>query len=226
MDVIKSKKIVKKIAILILVIMCANTIIPTNSIMAKSWNEGGGSLFQPIMDFLVFVADSVLNLLQHNFITLQDVVLPQETTAKSTGSFSWSWLTYGLIGLAVMAYGIGTIMTGGATVILTGVVATVGGLVATTYCFGQLGDLLAGEFDIPYIMYNPYAIFSGGIPAFDINFINPGESVYSSRTQTKMETFTAKQFVLAKYRRIPNGRTKTINSNKWTSYIFFCRRCD
>ncbi len=176
MDVIKSKKIVKKIAILILVIMCANTIIPTNSIMAKSWNEGGGSLFQPIMDFLVFVADSVLNLLQHNFITLQDVVLPQETAAKSTGSFSLSWLTIGLIGIAAVTYGIATIATGGATVILTGVGFVLAGGLVATYSFGELGDLMAGEFDIPYIMYNPYAIFSGEIPAFDINFISPRES--------------------------------------------------
>ena len=179
---VRNNNLIRKIAIIILFIMCSNILIPNCAVTAKTFSddeeEPGGSLFQPIMDFLVFLADSVMNVLQHNFITLQDVVY--SGAAESTGTFSWGWLGTALLGIVAVAYGVACVYTGGAALaigtVITGIITTVGGVAASVYAFGTLSDLKAGEFDIPYIMYNPYTIFSGGVPALDINYINPRTS--------------------------------------------------
>lgn len=194
MKVLKKNNLIKKIAIIILFVMCFNILIPSGSVTAKSWAgetadedtdyTPGGSLFQPIMDFLVFLADSILNILQHNFITMWDVVY--SPTSESNGTFSWGWLGVALIAIVAIAYGVSVVYTAGASLsalptILTGCAWIVGGGYATIHAFGELSDLMAGEFDVPYIMYNPYSIFSGDIPALDINFINPRENVLKDK---------------------------------------------
>lgn len=183
---VRNNNLIKKIAIIILFIMCINLLIPNVKLVAYTYDiettednrTPGGSLFQPIMDFLIFLADSVLNILQHNFITMHDVVY---STNGGEGSFNVGWLVAPLIGLVAIGYGIACVYTGGAALalIVVGCITTVAGGVATVTSVKKIVDLANGEFDMPFIMYNPYAIFSGEVPALDINFINPRESVFS-----------------------------------------------
>ena len=101
----EKKSISKKIICIIIVIMLCNFIVP-NYIQAVDTGDGG-SLMDVIMQFLCFIPDSVMSLLQNMFTNLESIEIEKDTYS---------------------------------------------------------------------IQYSPGVIFSGTVPAFDINFITPGDS--------------------------------------------------
>ena len=177
MNILRKNNLIKKIAIIILFIMCFNMLIPTSSVQAVAFLDGGG-LLQPIMDFLVYLADAVLNVLQHNFISMKDVVI-----SPTGGDTDWwgalGWTGFALLGIVTVVYGVATFATGGG--LLFGTVCVIGGFVGTVCCVNEAAECLSGEFDLPFIAYHPLTIFSGDVPALDINFINPKESKMKSQ---------------------------------------------
>ena len=182
--------ILKKIAIILLAIVICYFIIPT-PVNAVSWlAEAGGALIDWILQLFIFLGDCVLDLLQNNFISTQDVIIQAE--ASSQANFSAIDVIEILIGVLVIAIGVciaiasfGTLswaslaaIAGSIKVIGGVVLATAGGAALFVHGTSELVDGLQGKFDLPMIRYTPYEIFSGQIPVFDVNFIEPLESVY------------------------------------------------
>ena len=203
MKVLMNKNLIRKIAIMVLFVMCFSTFAPLSTCKAETYikidtdeeKKSGGSILDPIMQFLVFIADGIMNILQHNFITENDVVV--QAKAKENQHFSWGWFGFFLAAVVAIAVGIATIMTGGTVgAVVIGILVTAGGTVGSVTAISEIKDALGGEFDIPMIAYNPYTIFSGEIPALDINFINPMEhKLRSSATPESAASTVAGRYI-------------------------------
>ena len=195
MKIFTNKKIFNKIAIILVIVMACSFIIPNNISRAETFqkdDEGnpGGKMLSPIMDLLMFIGDGILGILQNNFLTTSDMFVQANSKEASTVNV-WSLL----IGLgAVIAIALGIVFaipTGGVSLaaagkICIGAVVVIAGSVTAHAAFSEFASDLSGEFDIPIIQYTPYTIFSGQIPALDINFISPMETKYE--TETKINT--------------------------------------
>ena len=105
MKKVKAKNLIKQIICIMLILMLCNFILPNYTFAVKT--EKGGSLMEVIAQFLCFIPDSVMNILQDMFIVHENIKVDDDTYS---------------------------------------------------------------------IKYSPGVIFSGKVPAFDINFINPGTS--------------------------------------------------
>lgn len=181
--------IYKKIAIILFAILICYFIIPS-PVNAASWlANAGGTLIDWVLQLFMFLGDSILNLLQNNFISSQDVIIQAE--AGSTGEVQPESLIAILLGVVVIVIAIcvavasfGTLSAAsfaavcGSIKVIGGVVlAAAGGTALFVTGVSSLLDGLSGKFDLPMIRYTPYEIFSGQIPIFDVNFLNPKESV-------------------------------------------------
>jgi len=190
--------ILKKIAIILLAILICYFIIPT-PVNAASWFvNAGGKLIDTVLQLFIFLGDSIMGLLQNNFISTENVIIEAES-AKSGTWFSEGWIEIA-IGLLIAAIGVcigiasfGTLSGVTAGTVLAGI-KIVGGVLLTTAVGGivavagtnELIDDISGAFDLPQIRYTPYEIFSGQIPVFDVNFIDPMESVESKSKGTEI----------------------------------------
>lgn len=94
-------------------------------------------------------------------------------------------LAFGIIGGALAFTGVGALVSAGgfaaAASALGGVatgtaLAIGGGLVAINGAENTIANL-SGDYELPYIVYTPFAIFSNQVPVFDINFFSPTEYV-------------------------------------------------
>ena len=173
-----------KFIIIILLLLAIIYFIPNKS-EAKGFIEAaGGTLWEPIQEFLVWVGDCILNIMQNTFLTQQRVAVVAKSGSEVEGVSGWSILL--LIGsIALLIAGVAFAWTGiGAAGIVAGIkgvcigIACVAGSVAMgSIAVNDMADKLSGEFDIPMIGYTPYAIFSNSIPALDINFIKPMKNI-------------------------------------------------
>ena len=128
-----SKKTEKLIMSIIAIIMLCNFIMPNISIAAST--EQGGSALSSTSEFLCWIPDIVTNLLQHTFISLDDIEIRDYTVSPVVNEYK--------------------------------------------------------------ILYSPGTIFAGTIPAFDINFINPGDDKESTGITSNMYSYV---FYETKYR--------------------------
>ena len=142
-------------------------------------------MLAPIMKLLMYIGDAILNMLQNNFLSTSDILIE----AKSDNYSNFNWWTFLGVVLAVIGFIVGiclAIPTGGVSLVGSVKCFAIGAAVCTVsgFAFTQFGsqflDDLSGNFDIPIIQYTPYAIFSGQIPALDINFINPNPDKYET----------------------------------------------
>ncbi len=188
-----------KIIIIMLIIALISIIFP-QKVSAISWKtKFGGDFLQAVFKFLDFIGDTIMNLLQKNFISQQPALIE----ANSTTVGNWNWATFILTIIGIIAIVVGIFITKGAlanigvagiTSILKGVCVgtlwAVGGT-ATALVGGETFTAeLLGEFDIPMIEYTPYTIFSGQVPAFDINFIKPKDDIVIQNDYYQGEEFT------------------------------------
>ena len=89
---IMRKSIIRKIAIILLVVMCVNTVFPVK-VQARSFLETvGGVILKDILNFLMFVGDALLNILQKQFISNQDVVIEASSGELASSGSLGSWL--------------------------------------------------------------------------------------------------------------------------------------
>lgn len=169
------RNVFKRIVLVILVIITFNIMCPPQVEASTFLGAAGGAIIDTIFDFLVFLGDSVIDILQENFITPSPAIKP--ATAKEFSTFDMGHFGWLICGIIFAVVGITAIFTGGLSLPVIGgllIPMAVGGLATTVIAGANLIEGLKGDFDIPTIVYTPYTIFSGQIPAFDINFINPG----------------------------------------------------
>lgn len=147
MDYLKfNNKIFKKIALIILVIILCNFIVPNISLAATdpaiggSWiASAGGVILRSIMEFLVFIGDSVINILQNTFLTPEEAVIEAESDAnKNIGSAdNWIKIIVGALFIAVgvvitvatlgAGSGAGVALVGAGTGAVLGTIKAIGG---------------------------------------------------------------------------------------------------
>ena len=78
-----NKETIKKILVALIIVITCNFILPyySNVVFADINDpqdddyEPGGSILKPIRTFLLFLGDSVINILQHSFVTQQDAFI-------------------------------------------------------------------------------------------------------------------------------------------------------
>ncbi len=127
MKKVKAKNLIKQIICIMLILMLCNFILPNYTFAVKT--EKGGSLMEVIAQFLCFIPDSVMNILQDMFIVHENIKIDDDTYS---------------------------------------------------------------------IKYSPGVIFSGQVPALDINFINPSTETkngnnYGSYVRDNIPNFFVKR---------------------------------
>ena len=127
MKKVKAKNLIKQIICIMLILMLCNFILPNYTFAVKT--EKGGSLMETIAQFLCFIPDSVMNILQDMFIVHENIKIDDDTYS---------------------------------------------------------------------IKYSPGVIFSGQVPALDINFINPSTETkngnnYGSYVRDNIPNFFVKR---------------------------------
>lgn len=130
MNILKNKQLIKKIGIVLLVIVVIGFFAP-GKVQAASWLEKvGGSLLSAIMNFLMFIGDSVMNILQNNFISQQEVVV----AATNENNTYTNWL-----GIFTLELGIIALVAGVLIAVPSGGVGLVAGIKAFA-----IGCVIAG----------------------------------------------------------------------------------
>lgn len=195
---IMTKNIIRKIAIIILIVMCVNFIFPPRVQASSIIKYVGGVILSDIIDLLMFVGDAVLDILQKNFISLQDVVV--EAKSRDEATFHWSnilkivaGIILCVVAVAITIASFGTLSWAGIGAIMTSITIIGGVLISNTkkagvgvfLCISGAKSIIEeaqGYYDLPMIRYTPYEIFSGQIPLLDVNFINPMDSIEETIT--------------------------------------------
>lgn len=196
-EILQNRKI-KKVLIILLVILLIFNILP-NKVQAASFLKlAGGVIIKAALDFLMFLGDTVLNILQENFISTEDIVIQAKSKELKSVS-TWDVLKI-IIGVLIVVVSVvvavaswGSFSWASAAGIMEGLKliggvilwSTVGGAIAVNGTTGLVGTL-QGKFDLPMIRYTPYEIFSNQIPIFDVNFISPMTSI-TERKEVKTE---------------------------------------
>lgn len=208
---IMRKSIIRKIAIILLVVMCVNTVFPVK-VQARSFLETvGGVILKDILNFLMFVGDALLNILQKQFISNQDVVIEASSGELASSGSLGSWLKV-ILGVIVVIVSIvvaiaswGTLSWASFSGIMAGIQLVGGVLIASSVGVAsavvgskQLIRDFKGSFDLPMIRYTPYEIFSNQIPLLDVNFINPMKKIEEANGIGNNITYESSAAILQK----------------------------
>lgn len=176
-----------KLLVVLAVLLVIIFTIPNISEAKGFIESAGGKLWDPIQDFLIWIGDCVLNIMQTTFQTQQRIVVTANSNSEQEGISAWNILAIVgcvvllIVGVAFCWTGIGDIAAGFSMAALVSLLkgVCIGVLCGTVAVVGftknveDMSNKLSGDFDIPMISYTPYAIFSNQIQALDINFINP-----------------------------------------------------
>ena len=219
---IMRKSIIRKIAIILLVVMCVNTVFPVK-VQARSFLETvGGVILKDILNFLMFVGDALLNILQKQFISNQDVVIEASSGELASSGSLGSWLKV-ILGVIVVIVSIvvaiaswGTLSWASFSGIMAGIQLVGGVLIASSVGVAsavvgskQLIRDFKGSFDLPMIRYTPYEIFSNQIPLLDVNFINPMKKIEEANGLASIDKILS----------IVSGKTPVYTNSKETTIL-------
>lgn len=193
-------KIIKKIAMLLVIVTICNFIIPNTVAVAASTSwlaKAGGNLLSVILDFFVFIGDGIMNVLQNNFISSQKVIEEAYSgELADAGNVSPGDMLKIILGVLTVVVAVCVAVASFGTLSWASVGAVVGSLklIGGVVLFSTVGTLaivsgtkgaisgFKGEFDLPMIRYTPYEIFSNQIPLLDVNFIKPMDSIVEEVT--------------------------------------------
>lgn len=137
-----TKRTIKKVVIALLIFMMITNYIMPKFVFADDdeSKSGGGVLLKPIFDFIVFLDDAVLSILQNSFIIDEPITIDAEVPGK----ISWKSVAWVAIGTAVI---IGSVMlmpvTGGAS---SGIAAFVGAHLIPTAIIGGSVAVIVGSY--------------------------------------------------------------------------------
>ena len=190
MKVFMDKRIVKKIAIILIIITIFSFIL-TKSVKADA-EQIGGKLLNPIMSLFVSLGDSAMALLQKVVYGMDESLVNLNTTTHW-----WSKIiVVGVTVLAVIAAVAATVFTAGAaagvlataSAIVAGIATTVTIVGVATITFPVTTQLVEGmlpsNFYLPFYSISPERIFSNEIAMLDVDFFNPRDTriVFSDGT--------------------------------------------
>ncbi|MBR3255630.1 MAG: FUSC family protein [Clostridia bacterium] len=173
MKFLNNKNFVRKILIVLVTIIMVSFTVPIHS---QASDDLGGKLFNPVAEFLAFLADIPIGFLQHSMLGVTNVVDSvtldyDDDKINMVGDGVWSPEKSASI-KKELGYG----NTKGDDGILS------------DDAFLSWRD---NEIDIPNILYCPEYIFANRIAALDVDFINPG--TYYGGQITQGETTTIKE---------------------------------
>lgn len=186
MNVFENKSIIRKTAIVILIIVVASFLFSGN-VNAKSSDNGiGGKLLKPVISLVLSLGDGFYDIV-HKVIFNQDVTLLH--IDLTTGFFENLWKTISTIGIFVLAAVTAAVvviatagLAAGLVAALTGV--TLGSLgVGTVLLVSAVTGTIAvsvynstyypdDEIVLPLYSISPEEIFSNEIVIFDVDFFN------------------------------------------------------
>ncbi len=170
MEIFKSKSIVLKIVIALVIVILFNFCAPTLS-HAGLAEVIGGTLLSPIVDLLLAIGDGAINLIQNILFGIDNSLLK---VAVHEASF---WETVGMVLGAVVGIAAVvaiTVISGGTALaaIIPGIVAgAAGAYVGHKIAVAALPD----TFYLPVYAISPEEIFQNKIGLLDVNFFNPND---------------------------------------------------
>lgn len=170
MEVFKSKSLVLKIVIALVIVILFNFCAPTLS-QAGVAEVIGGTLLSPIIDLLLAIGDGAINLIQSILFGMDNSLLK---VAVHEASF---WETVGMVLGAVVGIAAVvaiTIFTGG-TALAAIVPALIAGGVGAYAGHKIAVEALPDTFYLPVYAISPEEIFQNKIGLLDVNFFNPNE---------------------------------------------------
>ena len=173
MKKLHSKKLNKFIISIIVAVMLCNFVMP-NYCLAVS-TENGGSFIKPLAKLLCFLPDAANNLMQHMFVSEDDIKIKEADT--SVAEDAYNFLDSGLA--RAILYGIPGLL--GANYFAD--------MLRESIESGALMDAFNKEvkYDEYKMLYSPAIIFSGTVPALDIDFI--GADGIEDTTEASIENF-------------------------------------
>lgn len=181
MKIFENKKLFKKIIMVLIAIIIIGFCIP-QGVQAKG-DDVGGKLLSPIMDFVVFLGDGLMNV-------VHTVIYHQNDTTITVDLMSNFWqkvLTVAVGVLAAVVVAAAIVFTAGAVVaaaaaigvtlstigVGTVLLISVGAGVAGAVVFNS--NVLPDDINLPVYQISPEQIFSNKVLLFDVDFFNPKE---------------------------------------------------
>lgn len=174
MDNFLKKGIVKKTIIVLIFLTVFNFIypyIPVNATNVTEENEKqgglGGILMAPVISLLTFIGDGLISMEQRMLLGMDDSFITIKTDSDGKiGAFFG-----GIVG--GIATAVGAVLSGGVSLVV-GAVLTIAGTATGNVIGGKIQkEFFPDKWYLPIFLISPAEIFSGLIPVFDINFINP-----------------------------------------------------
>ncbi len=169
MKIFTNKNIIHKIATVLVVLMLFNFIMPMpNNISHADGGDGGigGALFQPIIQFLVGVADWILSFIQQSIFGLNETLIH-----INRGGAFWSTF-FGIVAAVIViasCIALTVITAGGAAAGALAIAGAVAGAATSAIVAGGVtfaivktltSEMLPNDFYLPVIEISPEAIFS------------------------------------------------------------------
>ncbi len=159
-----------------------------------------------------FYGDTVLNTLQTTLYVDQDITI--EANSPANQNLSWGSIgmivggvVVGVVGGCLAWTGVGAVAsasgfaaavtaigTAGGSILLGAAGVVAGGYLAVNGVENTIENL-CGDYELPYIAYTPFSIFSNQVPIFDINFFSPTD--YSSTNTDKVEDVEIKSNIIS-----------------------------
>ena len=176
MEILKSKSMILKIAIILVIVILFNFSAPTIS-QAGVAEVIGGTLLSPIVDLLLAIGDGIMNLIQGILFGMESSLTKVSTEIGDTLPAVVAWI----VGIAIV---VGTaIITGGLSLVAL-VAAGIGAYAA----YKITADMLPPTVYLPIYVISPEEIFANKIALLDVNFFNPNE--YEQITAINGDTST------------------------------------
>ena len=173
MKKLMNKNFVQKIVIAILIVLSFNFVVPTFSHAA----DFGGVLFGPIIDLLAAIPDACIGLMQVLFLNGEystDSGNKAINMAQGQGIGQMLFGSY-LVGSNDYAGDVAKKEQFKTNFADFSVDDNETAEVIIDFAELDRGWFNAGGYSIPIVKYSPEKIFSGEIPALDVNFLNPKE---------------------------------------------------
>lgn len=175
MKIFTKKGMIHKIAVVLVVLMLFNFIapMPINISHADGGDAGiGGTLFQPILDLLVGIADWVISFIQQSILHMDETLIH-----INRGGDFWSNF-FGIVAAIIVVAGciVLTVFTaGGAAAGALAIVSAILGSAVSTLIIGGVtfvgvkyvtAQMLPNDLYLPVIQITPEAIFKRRYPNF------------------------------------------------------------
>ena len=189
MRFLEGKNIFKKLLISIALVIMLMFVFSNKS----EAGDVGGIILDPVMSFFVGIGDGIISITQNAILGTSGAAVIQ-IDASSNIPLALSLIVGGVIlvgGIILAASGVGLFSMAMLSATKIVIQTAVGAGIITFLVSGYVaGIVLPEDYVLPEIALSPYEIFSGQIPALDVNFVNPK---ISELTDEQIQRSTAAQ---------------------------------